>query len=251
MGIRIVITSGKGGTGKTTAVAALSSCLAAIGKRTLCIDGDVGLKNLDLALGLPDFVGMSFLDVLYGREGLETAACPHPEIPNLYFLTAPQSAAPEEIDPAAFAALLAQAGERYDYVFVDAPAGIGAGFRLAAAGADMAIVVANGDPSSLRDAQKTVLELGRLGLQNVRLLANRISRRRLRRSVSTVDDIIDGVGARLIGLVPEDKQVPEALACARPLVLYSQNGAAMAFLKTARRLEETCIPKQYDLIEMI
>lgn len=242
MGVCIVITSGKGGTGKTTAVAALSSCLAALGKKTLCIDGDVGLKNLDLALGLAGLAAPSFLDLLSGEGGLEEVPLPHPEIPGLFFLTAPQSAAPEDIDPLAFSQLLRRAAALYDYVFVDAPAGIGAGFRLAAAGADEAIVVSNGDPSSLRDAQKTVLELEALGLQAVTLLANRISRRRLKRALSTVDDIIDGVGARLIGLVPEDRDVPEALACCRPLVLYSSKGAAKAFLHTAKRLEGMEVP---------
>ena len=236
MGTSIVISSGKGGTGKTTAVAAISSCLAALGHRTLCIDGDVGLKNLDLALALGDQAGMSFLDVIEGRAALEDAVIPHPSIPNLDFLTAPQGSEPEQIPAKAFRDLLKQAKALYDFVFVDAPAGIGAGFRLSAIGADKAVLVANGDPSSLRDAQKTLLALNKQGVRNVCLLANRISGKRLRRAAATVDDMIDGVGARLIGVVPEDPKVPEALACGFPLVLYSAKGASKAFLKTARRL---------------
>ena len=159
MSTAIVITSGKGGTGKTSLTGGVASCLAALGHRVLCIDMDIGLRNLDLTLGLSDRALMDFTDVLSGRCTLERAAVPHPEIQGLFLLTAPVNLPGTPLDEAAMKALLRQAREQYDYILMDSPAGLGEGFRLACCGADRAVVVSTTDASALRDAQRTVAVL--------------------------------------------------------------------------------------------
>lgn len=169
-GQAIVVTSGKGGTGKTTTVGAVSSCLAALGHRTLCLDCDVGLKNLDLTLGLADMTLSDFTDCLEGRKTLEEAVISHPKIKNLDFLSAPTSVRPESIDMGKMRALIGEIKEKYEYCLIDSPAGLGAGFELSACGADMAVIVATGDGSSVRDGQRVAAELQRAGVKNTRLL---------------------------------------------------------------------------------
>lgn len=137
----------------------MASCLAALGHRVLCIDMDIGLRNLDLTLGLSDRALMDFTDVLSGRCTLERAAVPHPEIQGLFLLTAPVNLPGTPLDEAAMKALLRQAREQYDYILMDSPAGLGEGFRLACCGADRAVVVSTTDASALRDAQRTVAVL--------------------------------------------------------------------------------------------
>lgn len=242
MGRIIVITSGKGGTGKTTTAAAVASCLAALGHRTLCVDFDAGLKNLDISLGMTDFAVTDFLDVLQGRAFLEDACTEHLKIPGLYFLSAPAFAGHEEIDPPAMARFYAACRAEFDYCLVDCPAGMGAGFSLAAAGADTAIIVATGDSASMRDGARVTGALSSLGVSDIRLLVNRIRPRQLRRIRATVDDVIDTVGARLIGLVSEDDAVYLAANTGVPLVLYSRKGAAMQYLRAARRIAGESLP---------
>ena len=242
MGRAIVMTSGKGGTGKTTSAGAIGSCLASLGYKTLCLDGDVGLKNLDLSLGLTDIALLDFTDVLFGRASLEDAVTRHPEIENLYFLTAPMGIPPEEIDALKMHRLITQIKEEYDYCVIDSPAGIGAGFQLASKSADMAIVVATGDASSLRDGQKVVTELRKLGIPEIRLLVNRVRPALFRKTCATIDDIIDAVGAKLIGFVKEDEAVILAANRERPLILYSDKGAVQQFSRVARRITGENIP---------
>ena len=236
MGTAIVMTSGKGGTGKTTSTAAIAEALALMGRKTLCIDCDVGLKNLDLSLGLTDNVLWDFGDVLCGRIAAAEAVIPHGEIEGLFFLPAPNEEMPDDIDPGAFSELIASLKEDYDYILLDSPAGLGAGFRLSAAGADMAIVVSTGDSTSLRDGQKTVSALSRHGVKDIRLLVNRVEPKNLRRINATVDDIIDAVGAQLIGIISEDPSVSLAANLERPLMLYGAKNIEGQFSRVARRI---------------
>ncbi|MFR5025737.1 MAG: AAA family ATPase [Evtepia gabavorous] len=148
MGCVIVITSGKGGTGKTSLTGGLGTALALQGHKVLCIDGDVGLRNLDITLGMTDAALMDFSDVIAGRCPLGRAVAPHPSVSGLYLLTAPLTLPEDFPGEAGFRDLLAQARQAYEYVLVDSPAGLGAGFRLAVCDADRAIVVAVSDPSS-------------------------------------------------------------------------------------------------------
>lgn len=241
MGQIIAVTSGKGGTGKTTLCAGVASCLAAEGKRVLCIDADVGLRNLDISLGMSQEAVIPFSAVMDGEYTLDDAP-EHPEIPNLYLLTAPVSAVPEALSPEGFSRMVRQAGETFDFCLIDAPAGLGTGFQLAVRSADEAIVVCTADPASLRDASR-VTDLMMLHTQaRIRLVVNRVSNRLFGRLGATVDDVMDQVGLPLLGIVPEDVQVTLAAAQGRALVLQSQKGAAVACLHIARRLSDKKIP---------
>jgi septum site-determining protein MinD len=241
MGTAIVVTSGKGGTGKTSLTAGISSCLAAIGRRVLCVDMDIGLRNLDISLGLSDRVLMDFSDVVEGRCTLERGAVEHPVIRGLYLLTAPLRLEPGSISPQQMVRFLSQAKESFDYVLMDSPAGIGSGFQLAVAGADRAVVVTTSDPSALRDAQRAVSELSR-SLNTIHLVMNRVQPKVMHRLRATIDDAMDTAGLPLLGVVPEDPQVSLALGAGKPLVLASRRGAAVACLNIARRIDGQHVP---------
>ena len=241
MSTAIAITSGKGGTGKTSLTGGVGSCLAALGNRVLCIDMDVGLRNLDLSLGMSDRALMDFTDVLSGRTTLEKAAVPHPVIQGLYLLTAPLTAPRDAISEEALRRFLAEAKEQFDYILMDAPAGLGLGFRLSVCGADRAIVVSTTGASALRDAQRTVCELSHT-LQSLHLVVNRVQPRLLRQLHSTIDDAMDAAGLPLLGVVPEDAQVMLAANRGEPLILMARYGAARAYLNIARRLTGMRVP---------
>lgn len=233
-GTAIVVASGKGGTGKTSLTGGVSACLARLGRKTLCIDMDIGLRNLDIALGLTDRALMDFSDVVDGRCTLERAAVSHPDLPNLSLLTAPMHLSPS-VTTQSIAHLLDDARSQFDYILLDAPAGIDQGFQLACCAADRAIVVATGDASSLRDAQRAVEELDQLS--QVHLVMNRVEPKLLRRLRTTIDDAMDTTGLPLLGVVPEDKNVTLSANSGRPLILTTRRGAANAYLNIARRLE--------------
>lgn len=242
MGTSIVIASGKGGTGKTACTAAIGSFLAAMGHPTLCVDCDAALKNLDLTLGLSDAVLWDFRDVLRGKLSASEAVVSHPRIDGLCFLSAPADLELEPGDAEKFRDLVSRLKDRYDYILLDSPAGIGPGFRLAASAADMAIIVATGDLTSLRDGQRTAMELRSLGVGELRLIVNRVSPRAYRRVRRDVDEIIDAVGARLIGVVSEDENVGEAGNLQIPLFIYGSRRAWGQFRDIARRIDGQRVP---------
>ena len=240
MGQVIVVASGKGGTGKTSLTAGVSSCLAALGHKVLCVDMDIGLRNLDLSLGLTDRVLMDFSDVAAGRCTLQRAAVEHPDIPGLHLITAPLDPTALGLGEAEFRAFLDEAREQFDFILLDAPAGLGPGFQLAACGADRAVVVCTSDASSLRDAQRTVGELGRVQL--VQLVVNRVQTKLLKRLRTTIDDAMDTAGLPLLGVVPEDEKVTLAANFGTPIVLMSHKGAARAYLNISRRMLGQRVP---------
>ena len=239
MGTVITVTSGKGGTGKTTVTGGVASCLARLGKTVLCIDMDIGLRNLDISLGLSDRALMDFADVALGNCPLARAAVSHPDLPNLSLLTAPMRL-PPHVTAGSIRALLRTARDRYDYIFIDCPAGLGPGFQLATCGADRALVVATNDASSLRDAQRTVEEL--YFLRQIHLVMNRIQPKLLRELRTTIDDAMDAAGLPLIGVIPEDRRVILAANMGRPLILEGRRGAANACLNIAKRIEGYRVP---------
>lgn len=240
MGTVIVITSGKGGTGKTSLAGGVGVALALQGHSVLCIDGDVGLRNLDITLGMADAALMDFSDVIAGRCDLDRAVAPHPTVSNLFLLTAPLTLPEDFPGEDAVRSLLDQARERFDYILIDSPAGLGESFRLAVCGADRAIVVAVSDPSSLRDAQRVVTQLSHI--ETVHLVVNRVRLRLLRRLGLTIDDAMDTAGLPLLGLVPEDPQVTLAAGSGRPLLQTDGRGAARAFGNIARRIAGEQVP---------
>lgn len=241
MGELIAVLSGKGGTGKTSVCAGLAQALALLGEKVLCIDCDVGLRNLDIALGISQIGGVSFLDICRGDYGLE-AATVHPVYPGVSFLTAPVSSPIEDIDPVAFSQMLEQAREKFSYILLDAPAGIEAGFRLAAQFADRVILVTSADPASIRDASRAGDVLETMGKTNVRMIINRVRPKTIAAMGVTVDDIMDQSGLPLLGIVPEDENVVLSAAFRQPLLGYTRKGAAKAFRRIAKRIQGMTVP---------
>jgi len=241
LGRVLAVISGKGGTGKTSICAGIASCLAAEGMSVLAIDCDVGLRNLDISLGMTDLAVTSFTDVMEGFASLDNAP-KHPDLVGLSLLTAPVTRAPEDIDRDLFRKLISDAREQFDWCLIDAPAGIGAGFRLATDFADEILVVATCHPASLRDAARAA-DLAELrGAKNIKLIVNRVSNRLFGRMDATVDDVMDSVALPLLGIVPEDANIAFAAAQSKPLILYTNRRAAIACLHLARRLAGKRVP---------
>ncbi len=236
MGEVIAVLSGKGGTGKTSICAGLASALAMAGQRVLCIDCDIGLRNLDLALGLGEMNALAFTEVCSGNYTL-SQALRHPMFENLSFLTAPVNCRADQISDQAFSELLAQARREFRYVFLDAPAGIELGFRLCACQADRVILVTCSEPAAVRDAARASALLEQLGKSEVRLVVNRINKKMFKDMKVTVDDVMDQAGLPLLGIVPEDRNVTLAAAFERPLLYYTTTGAAAACKRIAKRIQ--------------
>ena len=244
MGKIITVTSGKGGTGKTTTAAAISSCLAILGKKTLCIDFDVQMRNLDIALAMTDFAVMDFVDVATGKLTLAEACSESPKIPDLFFLSAPIDDVPDIVGEAAISRMFDIIREEFDYCIVDSPAGIGRMLRLANTNADLSLIVTTCDLSSVSAATRTADTLRLLGVRKLRLVVNRVVKRNFKQIKTTVDDIIDIVGVRLLGIIPEDRHVFSAIHEGTPLVLYRKRKSAYEFLDAARRITGEQIPLQ-------
>lgn len=245
MGELIAVVSGKGGTGKTSICAAVAVALASSGAKVLCIDCDVGLRNLDISLGMSDCYSLSFLDILE-RGHLLSFAAQHPTYPTLFFLTAPVNCPVEEINPIAFATMLQDARKHYDYIFLDAPAGVDAGFRLVSGPADRILLVTGPGPSAVRDAARVSELLELMGKRDVRLVVNRVQKSMLSQLKVTIDDVMDTAGLPLIGIVLEDSNVTLSAACGMPLQRYSKRSpATKACRKIAKRIQGQSVPISY------
>lgn len=242
MGELYAVVSGKGGTGKTSVCAGLATALAEAGERVLCVDCDVGLRNLDISLGMSDSGNLSFLDV--SEFGYDLKNAPHHSAyPTLAFLTAPMNRSAEDIDPGPFIQLLHRAKGEFDYIFLDAPAGVDAGFRLATAAADQFLLVTGAGPAAVRDAARVgeLLELS--GKTAIRLVVNRVDKAMLSTVRMTIDDVMDTAGLPLAGIVLEDSHVTLAAAFGLPLLQYSGRcDAAKAYRRIAARLQGSYRP---------
>ena len=237
MGELFAVLSGKGGTGKTSVCAGVATALAAEGKKVLCIDCDVGLRNLDISLGISDSSALSFLDISEGGYSLDQAAR-HGVYPTLSFLTAPMNRPVEKIDAAAFTAMLRKARQEFDFIFLDAPAGVDAGFRLLSAAADRFLLVTGSGPAAVRDAARVGDLLELMGKKDVRLIVNRVDRDMLSAVRVTIDDVMDDAGLPLSGIVLEDPCVTLAATFGQPLLKYAKRcPAAKAYRKIAKRIQ--------------
>ena len=215
--------------------------LAEMGHRTLCLDCDVGLRNLDRALGMSDSALMDFTDVILSRATLEQAAVRHPRCDRLYLLTAPVGLH-EDIRMSEMKRLLDEVRSRFDYCLIDSGAGLGDAFRLATCAADRAVVVATTDPTSLRDAQRTVMELRDYPNGRLHLVVNRVRRKLLKALSSNIDDAIDAAGLPLLGVIPEDEGIPIALGRSALTVFSRESSAEIACRNIARRLTGERVP---------
>jgi septum site-determining protein MinD len=242
MGEVITVLSGKGGTGKTSVCAALATALAEADQRVLCIDCDVGLRNLDISLGLTQHGALNFVDVCQRGYDMDFAA-DHPDYPTLRFLTAPVNFSAADVELSAFVAMLMAAREEYDYILLDAPAGVETGFRLATRYSDRLLLVTGADPAAMRDAKHTGELLELMGKDQIRLIVNRVNKRFVSAVGLTVDDIMDHTALPLIGVVPEDMKVPLAAADGKPLLLFGRrSSAAAACRRIAKRLMGHHVP---------
>ena len=241
MGTSIVVTSGKGGTGKSSLTAGVGSCLAAMGYEVLCVDMDIGLRNLDMALGLTESALMDVTDVLQGRCSLDRAAVRHPQLEHLSLLPAPVTMPQTPIPEQDMQGLMEQIRTAYDFCFLDCPAGIGTGFALSVCAADRAIVVANTDPITIRAAQAAVAQLNRRSIP-AHLAMNRITRKFLRKLHTNVDDAMDALGLPLIGIIPEDPKVTFSASAGIPVILTQRRGAARAYYNIAKRILGQRVP---------
>ena len=248
----IVVTSGKGGVGKTTSTANVGVALAKLGDRVAVVDTDVGLRNLDVVMGLEGRVVYDLIDVFEGRCRLKQALIRDKRIENLYLIAASQtkdkSSLSEERMQTTVRTLLEE--EDFDRVLIDSPAGIEKGFRTAASAANGALVVVNPEVSSVRDADRIIGLLESNGINEVRLVVNRLRPEMIKRGdMLEVDDILDILGVKLIGVVPEDEKVLVSTNLGSPASLDGgvRTGAGHAFRDIARRIQGEEIP--YPLLE--
>lgn len=239
MGRIIVITSGKGGVGKTTSTANLGMALARQGRKVALIDGDFGLRNLDLLLGLENRVVYTALEVLSGECRLDQALVKDKRQPNLALLPAAQNRNKDAINPDQMKQLTHTLAEKHDYVLIDSPAGIEMGFQNAIAAAKEALIVTTPEISAVRDADRVIGLLEAQHIKQIHLVVNRLRPDMVQvNNMMSVQDVQDILSVPLIGVIPDDERVIISTNRGEPLVL-SEDGslAGMAFRNIARRLE--------------
>jgi len=238
MGEIIVITSGKGGVGKTTTTANLGTALALLDKRVIVIDADIGLRNLDVVLGAEDKIIYDIMDVLSESCTLEQAIIQDKKNANLHLLPASQTATKDNIEPEQMQTLCAGLKEKYDFVLIDCPAGIEQGFKNAMGAAERALVIATPDVSSVRDADRIIrLLLVNDPQINSQLILNRVRMDLVERGAQMgIEDITEILPIDLIGVVPDDSDIIIATSRGESVVIdnYSKSGAA--YRDIARRM---------------
>ncbi|MGI5880852.1 MAG: septum site-determining protein MinD [Syntrophomonadaceae bacterium] len=233
----IVITSGKGGVGKTTTTANLGTALAMMGNNVVLVDTDIGLRNLDVVMGLENRIVFDIIDVVNGHCKLKQALIKDKRFDGLCLLPAAQTKDKTAISPHQMKNMTNELRKEFDYILVDCPAGIEQGFKNAIAGADDAIVVATPEISSVRDADRIVGLLEVAGLSNARLIVNRIRKTMVKRGdMMDIDDIIDILSIDLLGVVPEDESIIVSTNRGEPAVLGTGSRAGEAYRRIARRI---------------
>ena len=241
-GRRIVVTSGKGGVGKTTTTANLGAALAKRGLRVVLVDADIGLRNLDLVLGLEKRIVFDLVEVAEGRCQLRQALIKDKRFESLAILPAAQTRDKDAMTESQFEAIVAQAAEQADYVLIDCPAGIEGGFRNAVAGAAEAIVVTTPEVSAIRDADRVVGKLNDRRLP-MRLIVNRLRPEMVRTGdMLSVEDVCEILAIELLGIVPDDAEVIDTTNRGEPIVLDPTARLAAIYEKIARRLEGEMVP---------
>lgn len=243
MGTSIVITSGKGGVGKTTTTANLGTALAMLGKKVIVVDADTGLRNLDLLLGLENRIVYNLVDVVDGTCRLKQALIKDKRFDNLFLLPTAQTKDKTAVNPAQMQKLVDDLKKEFDYVIIDCPAGIEHGFENAVAGADLAIVVTTPEVSAVRDADRIIGKLEAKGLENHQLIVNRIKYEMTKKGeMLNIDDMTDILAIKLLGIVPDDEKIVVSTNRGEPAVTDDYSKAGQAYKNIARRLMGEDIP---------
>ncbi len=239
----ISVISGKGGVGKTTVTANVGVALSIIGHKTVIIDTDLGLRNLDLALGLENNVIYDMVDLLEGECRLREAIIKDERYGTLGFIPTSQFKVDGKINFDKFEKIVSELKKQYEYILIDSPAGIGEGFETAARLSDIALIVVNPEPFSLRDADRVAGLLEELGVKDMRLIVNRIRPDMVGRGIMlNIDALIEALGIRLIGVIYEDSKVIERAICGTPIVLDEKSSTGKEFINIAKRIYGENIP---------
>jgi septum site-determining protein MinD len=237
-----VVTSGKGGVGKTTTSANVGTGLAQMGKSVVLIDADIGLRNLDVVMGLENRIVYNLVDVIEGSCRLKQALIKDKKHAGLYLMPAAQSRDKNSITPGQMIKLIDGLRLQFDYVIIDCPAGIEQGFQNAIAAADRAIVVTTPEVSAIRDADRIIGLLEANEIKRTDLIVNRIRYDLVRHGeMMSVDDVVDILGLPLLGVVPDDENVVIATNQGEPLV-GTESAAGCAFKNICRRIEGDDVP---------
>ena len=238
----IVVTSGKGGVGKTTTSANVGTGLAHLGNKVVLIDTDIGLRNLDVVMGLENRIVYNLVDVVEGNCRLKQALIKDKRYPGLYLLPSAQTRDKTAVNPQQMKKLTSQLKEQFDYVILDCPAGIEQGFQNAVAGADRAIVVTTPEVSAIRDADRIIGLLSTYELNKVELVVNRLRYDMIKRGdMMNVEDVVDILSVPLLGAVYDDESVVIATNHGEPLVC-TDSSAGKAYMNIARRITGEDIP---------
>jgi septum site-determining protein MinD len=241
----ITVTSGKGGVGKTTVTANLAAALATMGKKVVTIDADIGLRNLDVVMGLENRIVYDLVDVVEGRCRIRQAMIKDKRQPELYLIPAAQTRDKMAVSPSDMVLVCDQLRDEMDYIILDSPAGIERGFRNALAPADQVLIVTNPEVSAVRDADRIVGLVEAEEKGPARLIINRLKPAMVARGdMLSIEDVLDILAIDLLGVIPEDESVLIASNQGLPIAMTSVNGssAGQAFRNIARRLNGEEVP---------
>lgn len=243
MGEVIVVTSGKGGVGKTTTTANIGAGLASMGKRVVMIDADIGLRNLDVVLGLENRIVYDLVDVTGGQCRTRQALIKDKRLEGLYLLPAAQTKDKTAVSPEQMRDLCNELQQEFDYIIIDCPAGIEQGFRNAIAGAEKAIVVTTPEVSAVRDADRIIGLLEASELREPKLIINRIRPKMVRHGdMMDIDDIIDILAIDLLGVIPEDEMVVISTNRGELVILNQRSRSGQAYRNIVSRIMGEDVP---------
>ena len=244
MGGKVVtISSGKGGVGKTTATANLGISLASLGKRVVVIDADIGLRNLDVIMGLENRIVYDLVDIVEGRSKLRQAMIKHKKFADLFLIPAAQTRDKMAVSPEDMVKVTDELRQDFDYILIDSPAGIERGFRNALEPADEVLIVTNPEVSAVRDADRIIGLIEAADKGPGKLIINRLKTDLVKKGeMLSSDDVFDILGLTIIGIIPEDELVLSASNSGIPVTLNLQSKAGMAFNNVARRVIGEDVP---------